>query len=91
MLNRLIYAQETTYKGYIKIDAGISRNWRLISGTFWDSESPTNHPLKDCCQTLLLILSKLSELNNFYFPWNHQKAYNFLIVSGGIELTIKQV
>ena len=77
MLNRLIYAQETNYKGYIKIDADISRNWRLISGTFWDSESPTNRPLKDCCQTLLLILSKFKWIKKLLFPLKSSENLRF--------------
>ena len=27
----------------------------------------------------------LSELINFYSPWNHQKAYSFLMVSWEVE------
>ena len=31
-----------------------------------------------------MYLANLSELINFYSPWNYQKLYGFLI-SGGIE------
>ena len=39
--------------------------------------------LKDCCQISFLILN---ELINFYFPWNQQKTYGFLIILGGLEV-----
>ena len=28
----------------------------------------------------------LGELINFYSPWNHQKTYGFLMISGKIEV-----
>ena len=28
----------------------------------------------------------LSELIDFYPPWNHQKTYGFLMISGGIKV-----
>ena len=37
--------------------------------------------VKDYLQILLL---QLSELINFFYPWNHQKTIGFLIISGGI-------
>ena len=30
--------------------------------------------------------ANLSESINYYFPWNHQKIYGFLVISGGIEV-----
>ena len=35
---------------------------------------------------LQISLLMLSELINFYSPWNHQKTYGFLMISGGIEV-----
>ena len=32
----------------------------------------------------LRIIMSLSELINFYFPWNHQKTYGFLMILGGM-------
>ena len=28
----------------------------------------------------------LSEFINFYSPWNHEKIYDFMMISGGIEV-----
>ena len=33
-----------------------------------------------------MSLLMLSELNNFYFPKNHQQLYGFLLISGGIKV-----
>ena len=30
--------------------------------------------------------ASLSELINFYFPWNHKKTLDLLIIPGGIEV-----
>ena len=32
------------------------------------------------------FLMNLSELIDFYSPWNHQKTIGFLMISGGIEV-----
>ena len=39
--------------------------------------------VRDGPQILLLILG---ELMHFYYPWNLQKIYSFLIISGGTEV-----
>ena len=31
-------------------------------------------------------MENLSELINFYSPWNHQKTDGFMMISGGIEV-----
>ena len=33
-----------------------------------------------------LALKGLSELISFYFPWNHQKIKDFVMILGGIEI-----
>ena len=38
--------------------------------------------LKDRLQISLLILSEFKRIN-FYSPWDHQKTYGVLIISGG--------
>ena len=43
---------------------------------------------RDGCQIWLLIVSKFTRLINFYFPWNHQKNIDFLMVSGGMEVNL---
>ena len=40
----------------------------------------------DRLQISLLMLSEFMRLINFYSPWNHQKTYGFLMISGGIEV-----
>ena len=40
---------------------------------------------KDYIQILLLILSE-ARINFFTAPWNHQKIYGFVMISGGIEV-----
>ena len=42
--------------------------------------------IRNCLQSLLLILSELSQFINFIPPWNHQRTYGFLMISGGIEV-----
>ena len=39
--------------------------------------------LKDPRQISLLILTNLGVLIYFYSPWNQQKTFGFLIISGG--------
>ena len=29
--------------------------------------------------------AKINQLINFYFPWNHQKSYGFLMIAVGME------
>ena len=43
--------------------------------------------LGDRLQISLLGLSELSELINLYSPWNNQKTYAFLMISGEIEVS----
>ena len=39
-------------------------------------------------QTSFLILSQFKRINYFYFPWNHQKAYDFLLISGVVGVNL---
>ena len=45
------------------------------------------HDNRDRLQILHLILANLNELTNYYSPWNHQKTYGFVVISGGVEVT----
>ena len=31
------------------------------------------------------------ELVNFYFPWNHEKICDFLMISGGIDISLLNI
>ena len=42
--------------------------------------------LRDSRQILHLILGEFKGINDLYSPWNHQKTYGFLMISGGIEV-----
>ena len=42
--------------------------------------------LGDCLQISRLILGEFKQIDNFYFPRNHQKTFGFLMISGGIEV-----
>ena len=35
---------------------------------------------------MFLILNEFEELINFHFPWNRQKTYGSLMISGGVEV-----
>ena len=39
-----------------------------------------------CLRDHLQISPEWKIIFNFYFPGNHQKTYDFLIISGGVEV-----
>ena len=53
------------------------------------------NPIRDRLQIPLVILSEMSELINFYSPWNHQKSFfdnfrtnrSFLIRANSLNIT----
>ena len=47
---------------------------------------PKRKPFKGRLQISLLKLTKIEEINWLLFPWSHKKTYNFLMISGGIEI-----
>ena len=44
-----------------------------------------DHSVRDRLQISLLLLSAF-KCTNFNSPWNQQKSYGFLMISGGIEV-----
>ena len=59
--------------------------WRaLLQSAIWCLGKKLKFKLlRDLLQILLVTIS---ELINFYSPWNHQKTYGFLMISGGTEV-----
>ena len=43
------------------------------------------HALHQFRQISFLVLRKFKQIN-YYFPWNHQKTYGILMISGGLEV-----
>ena len=35
---------------------------------------------------MLKYYANLCDLINSYFPWNHQTAYEFLMIAGGVDV-----
>ena len=47
---------------------------------------PKRKPFRVRLQISLLKLTKIEEINWPLLPWSHKKTYNFLMISGGIEI-----
>ena len=52
-----------------------------MDGPFWIFPEPSS---RDRRQILLLVLNEFNQIT--YSPWNYQKTYGFLMISGGIEV-----